>query len=73
MVSKNFYYRNILVRVNQEGIYNRLSQRNTRYWATILYYTLDCVNWLDEEGILVLGKTAGIPFQIFSQYTKATL
>jgi hypothetical protein len=41
IVSKNFYRRNLLVRVNQEGIlYNRLSQRKTRYWATILYYTL---------------------------------
>jgi hypothetical protein len=41
IVSNIFYYRNILVRVKQEGIYNSLSHRKTRYWDTILYYTLD--------------------------------
>jgi hypothetical protein len=40
IVSNNFYYRNLLVLGNQDGIYNRLSHIKTRYWVTILYYTL---------------------------------
>jgi hypothetical protein len=47
IVSNNFFCRNLLVRVNQEGIYNRLSNRKTRYWATILYYTLHNTALLD--------------------------
>jgi dolichol kinase len=39
-ISKNFFYRNLLVRVNHEGIYNRLSQRKRHGTGPLYCITL---------------------------------